>query len=214
MLSITPSNPADVEVFCKWNSFIMLIPLFCHMQHFHLSGVEKSSDGFGSVNERCLTFNEMRDMKCTFQWQVAYDNHNEPAPFEWADDHNIIVAPCCVFKTLPCINCPLMVLFWNVQIQRIWTFCGNIIFLPFVLTLKADSRHSTIWTWTCRTQECNIYQSSLLLLNILNWIAHTHTCFFHICTSGCGRECVHKMCTMNLFTHISESSISLSSLIN
>lgn len=46
--------------FCKLNSFIMLMPLFCQMHHFHLSGVEKSSDGFGSFNKRCLTFNEMR----------------------------------------------------------------------------------------------------------------------------------------------------------
>lgn len=30
------------------------------MHHFHLSGVEKSSDGFGLFNKRCLTFNEMR----------------------------------------------------------------------------------------------------------------------------------------------------------
>lgn len=49
--------------FCKTNSFIMLMPLFCHTYHFHLSRVEKSSDGFGFFNERCLTFSEMRNMK-------------------------------------------------------------------------------------------------------------------------------------------------------
>ena len=72
-------QPSRCWGFCKSNSFIMLIPLFCHMHHFHLSGVEKSSDGFGSLNKRCLTFNEMRNMKNTFQWQVAYDNHNKKA---------------------------------------------------------------------------------------------------------------------------------------
>lgn len=72
-------QPSRCWGFCKSNSFIMLIPLFCQMHHFHLSGVEKSSDGFGSLNERCLTFNEMRNMKNTFQWQVAYDNHNTTA---------------------------------------------------------------------------------------------------------------------------------------
>lgn len=46
--------------FCKLNSFIMLMPLFCQTHHFHSSGVEKSSDGFGFFNKRCLTFNEMR----------------------------------------------------------------------------------------------------------------------------------------------------------
>lgn len=30
--------------FCKLNSFIMLISLFCQMHHFHLSGVETSSE--------------------------------------------------------------------------------------------------------------------------------------------------------------------------
>lgn len=70
-------QPSRCWGFCKSNSFIMLIPLFCHMHHFHLSGVEKSSDGFGSLNKRCLTFNEMRNMKNRFQWQVAYDNQNK-----------------------------------------------------------------------------------------------------------------------------------------
>lgn len=72
-------QPSRCWGFCKSNSFIMLISLFCHMHHFHLSGVEKSSDGFGSLNKRCLTFNEMRNMKNRFQWQVAYDNHNKKA---------------------------------------------------------------------------------------------------------------------------------------
>lgn len=37
--------------FCKLNSFIMLMPLFCQTHHFHSSGVEKSSDGFGFFNK-------------------------------------------------------------------------------------------------------------------------------------------------------------------
>lgn len=65
--------------FCKSNSFIMLIPLFCHTHHFHLTRVEKSSDGFGSLNKWCLTFNEMGNMKNKFQWRVASDNHNKTA---------------------------------------------------------------------------------------------------------------------------------------
>lgn len=60
-------QPSRCSGFCKSNSFIMLIPLFCQMHHFHLTGVEKSSDGFGSVNEGCLTFNEMRNVKNTLQ---------------------------------------------------------------------------------------------------------------------------------------------------
>lgn len=72
-------QPSRCWGFCKSNSFIMVMQLFCHMHHFHLSGVEKSSDGFGSLNKGCLTFNEMRNMKNTFQWQVAYDNHNKKA---------------------------------------------------------------------------------------------------------------------------------------
>lgn len=107
-------QPSRCWGFCKSNSFIMLIPLFCHMHHFHLSGVEKSSDGFGSLNKRCLTFNEMRNMKNTFQWQVAYDNHNKKALWmNRRSQYNCGTMLC--FLRLPFINFALITLFRNVQ---------------------------------------------------------------------------------------------------
>lgn len=104
-------QPSRCWGFCKSNSFIMLIPLFCQMHHFHLSGVEKSSDGFGCLNKRCLTFNEMRNMggrggtHFNGKWHMTITTWR---PFEGKEDCNCATI---FFKALPCVDCALILPF-------------------------------------------------------------------------------------------------------
>lgn len=110
--------------FCKLNSFIMLMPLFCQMHHFHLSGVEKSSDGFGFFNKRWLTFNEMRHVtakeKKTFQWQVASDNHNTKVLWAIRGSRYKFGTWLFFFFTFSWVNCPWLCCLAQHKPKRLW----------------------------------------------------------------------------------------------
>lgn len=87
--------------FCKLNSFIMLIPLFCQMHHFHLSELETSSEWL-RLRQWGHGWHSMRwERENRFEWRVACDNHNWGLWVERIAQCN--VAPCWMLP--PCISC-------------------------------------------------------------------------------------------------------------
>lgn len=88
--------------FCKLNSFIMVIPLFCQMHHFHLSGLETSSEWL-RLRQWGHGWHSMRwERENRLEWRVACDNHNWGL---WVERRaQCSVAPCWT-PTPPCISC-------------------------------------------------------------------------------------------------------------
>lgn len=90
-------------------------------------------------------------------------------PFEFTRDQNIIEAPCCDFKTLLCIHFTFIMLFWKEQDTKDSHFYPvddasfSLCQLHFLLMIKADNNHPTIWT--CSFEESWVHFPQLFNIN-------------------------------------------------
>lgn len=111
-------------------------------------------------------------------------------PFEWTGDQNIIEAPCCDFKTLPCINFALIMLFWNEQDAKDSHFSvDGASFFLFSVTCTYDKSweqtpsHMDMKLWrvmsalssVVKHRHTQIYVSTLKLIRLpLTWLWKKH----------------------------------------